>query len=246
MKTTDLLIALVLDKSGSMWPSQSAVISAINEFLDDQTRQTKLLESRTLVSMVQFNTLATVVYAPRNILEVPRLTAETYSPTGGTALYDGVAKAILDIDSLAERPHKVLVVIQTDGEENASREWSEKTLMPLIKAKQEGGWGFLFMGADHASWAQAAKMGIHAGSTITYTATNDWHSRGYTGVAMAASASATNFRVGTYANTNLSTSFTHSGGPPSPNDNTVRPTGVTIAPTDPGSAPLIDPVPSGS
>ena len=207
MKDSDLHIQLVLDKSGSMEGQQARVVSGINELLDDQRKQSKVLEARTTVGMIQFDYSSRTIWAPSDIREVKPLTLSDYQPSGGTALYDGVAQGIIDVLTMKERAKKVLFVIQTDGEENSSKIWTEVILAPLIMATREAGWAFLFLGADQGAWTQAARMGISAGSTVNYTNTANWTARGMKGVYSAASASATSFRSGTVTADTLGRGF---------------------------------------
>ena len=60
------------------------------------------------------------------------------------------------------------VVIQTDGEENASRENSWADLKALVAEKERAGWDFVFMGCGIDAYAQGAQMGIAPDRTMAY------------------------------------------------------------------------------
>jgi hypothetical protein len=95
------------------------------------------------------------------IAEVPRLSRETYSPDGNTPLHDAVGRTIRWMDGLRPRPDRVLMVILTDGEENASREYSLRKIHDLIRAREATGrWTFVYLGANQDAWAASERLGI--------------------------------------------------------------------------------------
>lgn len=62
-----------------------------------------------------------MVHAVKPINEVANLTYANYSPNGATALYDAVSLAIETADGQDALFDQIIIVIMTDGEENASR-----------------------------------------------------------------------------------------------------------------------------
>ncbi len=71
-----------------------------------------------------------------------------------------------------QRPARVVMVIITDGQENASREFRKDQIEKMIKEKQEKlDWQFVFLSADLAAVGDALASGIRAGSTIAYDKT---------------------------------------------------------------------------
>jgi hypothetical protein len=69
----------------------------------------------------------------------------------------------------SERPDQVVVLIITDGEENASKIYKRKDVMERI-TKQEShyNWSFIYMGANQDSFKEAGSVGIRLGSTINF------------------------------------------------------------------------------
>jgi uncharacterized protein YegL len=95
------------------------------------------------------------------------LTKETYNPEGSTALYDAVGTAITSMDErmkdMKEKP-RVLCVILTDGEENASTDYTGEAIRNLVKARtEEGNYTFLFLGSCKDPLTQARNIGIRPG-----------------------------------------------------------------------------------
>ena len=58
-------------------------------------------------------------------------------------------------------PANTLFVITTDGMENASREYTYRSVKQMIKRQQEKyGWEFLFLGANMDAVSEAGRIGI--------------------------------------------------------------------------------------
>lgn len=169
-------IAIVLDRSGSMNSVKSDTIGGFNHFLNDQ----KQAPGEATLTLAQFDHVYEVVHDHVEIHCVPPLDDRTYQPRAGTALLDAIGRTI---DSLGarlaampeqDRPGKVICVILTDGMENASRQYSSEKVFEMIGHQQEKyGWEFVFLGANQDAIATAARMGIHAGSSLTYAASSE-------------------------------------------------------------------------
>lgn len=107
---------------------------------------------------------------------------ERYMPRGMTALHDAIAKTIGRLDQIMtddRAGEKALVVILTDGYENASVEYAgeegRQRLANLVDAYEErGNWTFVYLGAnDYDVKTTAVAMGMPAGNAAVYTASAD-------------------------------------------------------------------------
>ena len=67
-------------------------------------------------------------------------------------------------------PEHTIVVITTDGLENASHKYTYKQVKKLISQKEKEGWNFLFLGANIDAAAEASRIGISADFAATYMA----------------------------------------------------------------------------
>ena len=63
---------------------------------------------------------------------------------------------------------KVVICIQTDGQENSSTEHNWAELNALVKQKSAQGWQFNFMGVGIDAYEQGARMGIAPAATVAY------------------------------------------------------------------------------
>jgi hypothetical protein len=143
---------------------------AIAAFLEAQ----RAVPGRCLVRLSDFDTEYREVYPMTPIADVP---AYSLNPRGGTALLDGIGRLVTGLGAeLAalpeeERPGTVIVVVQTDGQENSSREWDLKGINALITQQREQySWDFVFLGAGPDAIQTAESYGFAAGSAIAYTA----------------------------------------------------------------------------
>lgn len=165
-------ITIILDRSGSMSSLVAATREGLSSFIEEQRKNTM----PTMLSLVQFDDLYEVLYSGRSIKEAE---APTIEPRGGTALLDAIGKTISDTGKrLAdlpenERPSKVIIVITTDGHENASREYTYERIAEMIRHQTDNyRWEFIYVGANQDAIAAAARMNIPATNSLSYAANN--------------------------------------------------------------------------
>ena len=71
----------------------------------------------------------------------------------------------------SERAEHVVVVITTDGMENASREFNEEKVSRMIEhQKSKCGWEFIYLGANIDAIATAERYGIGRNRAANYNA----------------------------------------------------------------------------
>jgi hypothetical protein len=139
-----------------------------NEFIRQQCEA----PGSATVTLAQFDDQYELVYADVPVRVVPPLVLE---PAGRTALLDGIGRLTTDIGEKLralpedDRPGKVIIVVFTDGHENASREWNLDAVNTLVRQQQEQwGWTYLFLGATLDAIDTAATMGITRSHAMSY------------------------------------------------------------------------------
>ena len=179
-------ITIILDRSGSMESVKSDTIGGFNSFLEGQQK----VRGEASLSLVQFDDQYEIVYIDRDINSADRLTEATFQPRGMTALYDAVGRTINSVGQRltalpeAERPDKVLLVIMTDGFENASREFTAAEISRMINHQRDVyKWEFMFIGANQDAVLSAQEIGISAGAALTYAANSEGTQIAYSMVA---------------------------------------------------------------
>lgn len=164
------VVYLVLDKSGSMGAIQGATIEGVNHFL----HETADADESALYYEIQFDDRIERRVQGQLITTVEDLTYDTYKMGGSTALLDAVGAAISDIGALETKPEKVVVVVMTDGMENASHEYTKNSVAALIsKHESKDKWQFLFLGANMDAISEAGRIGMAAPKLRSSTFVHD-------------------------------------------------------------------------
>lgn len=169
-------IAVILDRSGSMSAVRDATVDNFNEFIEAQ--RTAVAEAQ--VQFVQFDDRYDLMY-DGELSKLPKLSRETFIPRGSTALHDAIGRTV---DQLGkefasrpeeQRPDKVVVLILTDGHENASTQYSKKQIAEKIKHQQDVyKWQFVFIGATEDAVLTAKEYNIPAGLSVSSSFTDVW------------------------------------------------------------------------
>jgi hypothetical protein len=166
-KQTIKSINFVLDETGSMLICKEATISGFNEYIDTLKNDKKVKYTMTLT---RFNSAKIHIdYVNKRLEDVPQLTEDTYKPDNLTPLYDAIGQTISKVEKEKVSPKDVLFVIMTDGQENASKEYEQKTIFSLIKEKTSKGWTFAFLGANQDAYVEAGRIGVLAGNAVLYS-----------------------------------------------------------------------------
>jgi len=164
----ETLVAFVLDKSGSMSSVRQATISGFNEYVGTLRKDKK---SKYAMSFTLFDTNVEKRHVNEPLSSVENLTEVNYRPDGMTALYDAAMQTITETEKVAKKGQPVLCVIMTDGEENSSKEYTEKDLKAKTGELEKKGWTFVFLGANQDAWAVGQKFGMSQANVANYHST---------------------------------------------------------------------------
>lgn len=170
--TTD--ITIILDRSGSMQSVADDTIGGFNRFVSDQ----RTGHGEATLTLAQFDDRYETVFTALPIARVKPLTATTFVPRGSTALLDAIGVTIdrtgarLAAMNESDRPETVMIVIITDGYENASSQYTVARINEMIAHQRDVfSWQFVYLGANQDAIATAAQMGMAGGAALTYAAT---------------------------------------------------------------------------
>lgn len=168
-------LIFILDRSGSMSGLEKDVIGGFNSLIAKEKGS-----GEAAVTLVLFDDKYESPYVRKNIIDVLPLTDKEYYPRGGTALLDAVGKTVNEAGARLnelpedEKPSKVIVIIQTDGYENSSREFTKSAVKALIKRQQDVySWEFMFLGANIDAAAEAESIGINRARAAKFKNTSD-------------------------------------------------------------------------
>lgn len=162
-------VTFVLDSSGSMSKIEDDTKGGFNVFLQEQREE----DGTATVTLYDFNDTVELVYRDRPIEEAPKLTNENYKPGGKTALHDAITRAIDEtadsIETKAEKnqPDNVIIVVLTDGKENASETPQDVVRDRVETRRDEHNWEFLFIGANQDAALTAEEMGMDKDKSLS-------------------------------------------------------------------------------
>jgi len=170
-------VGFIWDHSGSMTGSTELARTNFNEQLTTLKKDADDIEF--LVTVIEFDDKVKEVVVNKPIKFVEEM--KYYWIGGMTALYDSVARGILKIKSEMEKDIRenkaALIIVMTDGMENASSDYSGEDgrlrLKSLVEEMEKTDlWTFTFMGAG-IDESQAVGMGFRAINTMTFDKTNE-------------------------------------------------------------------------
>ena len=169
-------ITVILDRSGSMSRIASDIVGGFNALLGEQ-REASEGGRLTLVQFDDQDPFELLIDG-EDLAKVRDLEPGRYQPRGLTPLFDAVGSAIgrVDEEILTRADAGIpiedqIVVIITDGFENASREFDGPTVAELIRVRKGRAWTFVFLGSDPATFEEASRIGVSRASTAQWQAT---------------------------------------------------------------------------
>lgn len=169
-------LVFILDRSGSMSGLESDTIGGYNAMLEKQKKEPG--EAR--ITTVLFDDMYELLHDRISLKGIKTITDKEYYVRGTTALLDAVGKTINKIGNVQkhisedERAEHVMIVITTDGMENASREFSYEKVRQMIEHyKSKYGWEFIFLGANIDAIDVAERFGISKDRAANYHADSE-------------------------------------------------------------------------
>lgn len=175
-------IYILLDRSGSMDSLWSEAINSINAYVGK-------LGKRGKVHLSAFDSVSYDIVRDCKLKDWTDVSQTEVTPCGGTPLYDACAR----IMSKAEEDDgkKTMLVVMTDGHENASKEVSQQQIKDRIKTWEDKKWEVVFLGANFDSVESVSgSVGVAMNKTMNYGTGN--FIRGMDALATSTMAYATN------------------------------------------------------
>lgn len=160
---------ILLDRTGSMsgiWEEALTSVNAYAKSFGEEEDGEADLDTKVSLAVfdaqdgLQFDLLRKSVTAEN----WSAVTNDEASPRGMTPLYDAIGRIV----SLAEEdaPEKAVLVIMTDGAENASREMTGEGAKAALDRARARGWEVVFLGAEFANFSDAESVGVSGGKQL--------------------------------------------------------------------------------
>ena len=164
-------LVMIIDRSGSMSGLEADTIGGFNSMIEKQKKE----EGEAYVSVVLCDDRSQVLYDRVDIQKVEPMNDKQYYVRGCTALLDAVGSAIHHIGNVhkyareEDVPEKTIMIITTDGMENASRLYTyDKVKRMIERQKERYHWEFMFLGANIDAVKEAGRFGISASRAVRY------------------------------------------------------------------------------
>lgn len=158
-------VADILDASGSMsGPKFINALKGINKGIEGLKCDKSGADYT--YTLCDFSDDTLFPFIKRPLCSVTNYSGET---RGSTALWDAIGRTVRNIQKEDwVTGTKVLVNIYTDGQENASREFSQKEIAAMIKVLSEQGWTFTFVGTSTDVAYVTRHLHIDESNTLVY------------------------------------------------------------------------------
>ena len=170
-----LRVAIVLDESGSMGAVKKETLSGLNEHIQE-LRKGKEKGITTYVTLVTFSGADSIKERYVNVLvdDMPDLTKKDYDPNGMTAMFDGLARGLNLLKGAPDTEKTTyMVLVITDGQENASKEFKGpqvKEMITTLEANKK--WTITYMGANQDIFEVQDTLGINPSNMALYSSSS--------------------------------------------------------------------------
>ncbi len=191
LQTTE--IAILMDASGSMQSIRDDAVGGLNAFVAGQKKE----PGRANLTVTFFDSERFDRWVDGIDIRKCPLLGDEYQPGACTPLLDATGRTIEELGARlsampeARRPGKVLVIVITDGYENASRVYTKQKIKEMIRHQEEVyKWEFVYLGANVDAFDEGLEMGYRVDRIAGYKSSK----RGFHAMVRAVGLSAARFR----------------------------------------------------
>ena len=152
---------IILDQSGSMQTMNAATYEGARELVANPN------PTDVVVCITTFNSSVVIGKYMDSETAYSALDPDGTRCTGQTALHDALGM-VIEHELRKSGVGHVTFAIVTDGVENASVTHTQESVRKLVQQTQAKGWRVLFLGANQDAVLEAGRVGIAAGSALTF------------------------------------------------------------------------------
>lgn len=175
-----------MDSSSSMSQLTNSTISGVNEQIDSiKQLEKEFPDQKYNMDFIHFNSKVTIEYTNKPANSIEHINENNYKCSGMTALLDAIGTGVKNLnekigDKIKSGEATAVVVIITDGEENASREFDGGKIKSMISELQSTSkWTFTFVGANIDAVTTAHTYGINTQNVMSFSADVNSNTRVY-------------------------------------------------------------------
>jgi uncharacterized protein YegL len=162
---------IITDESGSM---NDCIEQTVNGLYEQRNKilelAVKFPEQEIRVGLTFFNSVVTPIFEHLTVSDLVNQKMPNYRPNGQTALLDAIGKTIQSIERQMTSPQdSAVIIILTDGYENASQIFTLQKIQELISSKEASGrWIFSYLGATLDAVDMAEQMNIRRQNAMAF------------------------------------------------------------------------------
>jgi len=162
---------IIADESGSM---SDCINQTVNGLMEQRNKilelAVKFPEQDIRAGLTFFSSTVNPIFEHLSVRQMIAQTMPTYRPNGNTALLDAIGITIQSVERQMKSPEdSAVIIILTDGYENASRIFTLQQIRELISSKEATGrWTFSYLGATLDAVYMAEQMNIKRQNAMAF------------------------------------------------------------------------------
>ncbi len=165
---------IIADESGSMADCINQTVNGLFEQRNKITElQSRFPEQEIRVGLTYFNSRVRTIFQNLAVHQMALQNINNYHPAGQTALLDAIGQTIKQIEQqVTSLKDSVVIIILTDGYENASQIFTLQQIRELISQKEASGrWTFSYLGATLDAVEMAEQLHIKKQNAMAFDKT---------------------------------------------------------------------------
>lgn len=176
MKNKKTLYHFILDSSSSMSADRVNTVNMFNKQVTTvKSLASEFPDQQFLAGLTIFNQEVNHILQETPANQLRELSYDRYFPNGMTALFDAIGESTVRIrekfgSEILDGRMSVVVIVLTDGHENASRMFDVVRIAKLIRdLEATDNWSFTILGADFDITAMSRTMNIRPTAAFNYS-----------------------------------------------------------------------------
>lgn len=167
-------VGIALDESGSMLGIKKETLDGLNEQIQELKKHSNINSTVTLVTFSGPQDVKTI-YRAKPVSEITEISDKDYNPDGMTAMYDGTARLFNELKQSVDDNENTtyLILVVSDGQENASVEYTSAKIASMVKERQDTKrWTISYIGANQDLTKVVDNFGLSSSNVLAFAASS--------------------------------------------------------------------------